>query len=171
MIANQDIHQGKTKIFLGSPRDLLTKEVNKLTVLEGATLDYESILYPNLEKLKNLLPDYVTIGGGEQLPGLLLRYLPSTSKEFDINQEIQTVAFDDVYFKNVEIELSGNIEDKIIAFANKYRQDKYKIYEDNLFWRDTLGKQIIFIHFEQCRFSTTTDAGYDLDYLLVTPDF
>lgn len=130
VIANQEIPQGQTKIFLGSPRDLLTKEVNKLTVLEGATLDYESILYPNLEKLKNLLPDYVTIGGGEQLPGLLLRYLPSTSKEFDINQEIQTVAFDDVYFKNVEIELSGNIEDKIIAFANKYRQDKYKIYED-----------------------------------------
>ena len=130
VIANQEIPQGQTKIFLGNPRDLLFKEVNKLTVLEGATLDYESILYPNLEKIKFLLPDYVTLGGTEQLPGLMFRYLPANSNEFDINQEIKTLAFDDVYLKNVEITLGGNIEEKLLQFANKYREDKYGIFDN-----------------------------------------
>ena len=115
-----------SKIFLGSPRDLLYKMVSDLFVYEGASLDYVTVSYPQLCSIKFLLPDYVTMGSEEELPGLLFRKLPPVPK----NEEIRTVNFDDVYLKDIEIEIAANLEEKILAFANKYRKEKYDIYEN-----------------------------------------
>ena len=70
------------------------------------------------------MPDYVTLSHNEQLPGLLLRYLPKVP---ELNEDIKTKNFEDVYIKNVEIVINKDLEEKLLNFADKYRQDKYHI--------------------------------------------
>ena len=118
---SQQIPKRQSQLFKGSPRDLLFKDTNKLVKYEGATCDYQGIQYPKLEGIKFLLPDYVVIGSKDQLPGLAMGILPQNDEEFQIEQDIKTVTFEDIYLKNIEIELDENIEKNIIEFATNYR--------------------------------------------------
>ena len=59
---------------------------SKLIKIEGSKLSYECFNYPQLEKINFLLPDFIVIGKGEPLPGLVLRYLP---EDPDFNEEIK----------------------------------------------------------------------------------
>ena len=95
-----------------------------LNEVDGAKLEYECFNYPQLKKINFLLPDYIIIAEGEQLPGILMRFLPKVP---DFNEEIKTVVFENVYLKNVKIELNSELEEEIISSINKYREEKYNI--------------------------------------------
>ena len=114
-------------IFLGSPRDLNYKNIKDLVKHERATIKYISYFYKQLENLSFLLPDYIVMGYNEPLPGILLRNLPKIP---DLNEEIKTMNFINIFIKNVEIEISPFLEDKILNFANEYRKEKYPILEE-----------------------------------------
>ena len=120
----QKLSYNQSQIFLGSPRELIYKEIKTLKSIKDANLDYEVFDFHNLENIKFLLPDYVTLSHNEQLPGLLLRYLPKVP---ELNEDIKTKNFEDVYIKNVEIVINKDLEEKLLNFADKYRQDKYHI--------------------------------------------
>ena len=126
----QQVSYNTSDIFLGSPRDLLFKKFEDLKDIKinGASLEYESINYPQLVEINYLLPNYIVLGYNEPLPGLLLRYLPK--KPF-FDEEIKVVLFEDAYLKNVYINIGNELEDKLIEFANSYREKKYNIYEKN----------------------------------------
>ena len=127
---NQQVSNTTSDIFLGSPRDLLFKKFEELNDIKinGASLEYESINYPQLEEINYLLPNYIVLAYNEPLPGLLLRYLP---KDPNFNEEIKTVIFEDIYLKNVQIIIGSDLEYELIEFANNYREKKYGIYENN----------------------------------------
>ncbi len=112
-------------LFYGSPKLLLLMDNNvNLNEVDGAKLEYECFNYPQLKKINFLLPDYIIIAEGEQLPGILMRFLPKVP---DFNEEIKTVVFENVYLKNVKIELNSELEEEIISSINKYREEKYNI--------------------------------------------
>jgi hypothetical protein len=118
---SQQIPKRQSQLYKGSPRDLLFKDKNSLVRYEGATCDYQGIQYPKLEGIKFLLPDYVVLGSKDKLPGLAMGNLPENDENFQIDQDIKTVSFEDIYLKNIEIELDENIEKNIIEFATNYR--------------------------------------------------
>ena len=114
-------------LYYGTPKLLLFEESSKLIKIEGSKLSYECFNYPQLEKINFLLPDFIVIGKGEPLPGLVLRYLP---EDPDFNEEIKIVNFENIYLKNVKITFSPHLEDKIINQTNDYYRKKYNNFDN-----------------------------------------
>lgn len=57
---------------------------------------------------------------------ILLRNLPRIP---DLNEEIKIMNFMNIYIKNIEIEISPTLEEKLCMFANEYRREKYDLVE------------------------------------------
>ena len=74
-----------------------------------------------LQDINFLLPDYIILSEGEVLPGLA-NCLIGPEHDFE-----NLVKFETVYIKNIMISISPNLEHRILEFANKYREKKYKI--------------------------------------------
>ena len=124
---NADQQNLNSQIFKGSPRELTYKKMESLVKYDNAFLEYNILSYPKLKTINFLLPNYVILAYNEQLPGLLNRYLP---KVLDLEEEIKTVNFEDIYFKNIEIKINNQLENQLISFANIYRKKKYFISEN-----------------------------------------
>ena len=110
----------EAKIIQGSPRYLLYNDYDTIRKFQGYLI-YTLTEMPQLQEINFLLPDYIIISEGEVLPGLANCY---------INQEpnFENLAqFETIYIKNIMIQISPNLERRIIEFANKYREKKYKI--------------------------------------------
>ena len=118
----EQLSYASSPLYYGTPNLLLLGKNKDNYIVDGAKLEYESFNYPQLEKINFLLPDYIIIGEGEQLPGILMRYLPKVP---DFNEEIKTVVFENVYLKNVRIEINPDFEKDIISSMNEYRRNKY----------------------------------------------
>ena len=113
------------EINRGTPRDLI--HTNYFIKYHGAQLCYIPYKYPKLELINFLLPTNIIIAYNESLPGLRLRNLP----EFpDINETLKTVDFITACVKNIVIEINPELEEDIINFGKEYRQDKYKVEEN-----------------------------------------
>ena len=110
-------------IFKGSPRYLLYNEFNKFDLKDhkDGVVIYSCNEIPELKRVNYLLPDYIILSEGEVLPGLA-NCLIGPDHDFE-----NLVKFETVYIKNIIISISPNLERRIIQFANKYRQQKYKI--------------------------------------------
>ena len=108
------------RIFKGSPRSLFYEEFNPYEYFEG-NLYYKYYEFPPLKQINFLLPDYIILAQGETLPGLLnCIIVPEHNFE-------ELVHFETVYIKNIKISISPKLEQRIIEFATKYRDEKYKI--------------------------------------------
>ena len=107
-------------IYKGSPRSLFYQEFDPFANFEG-TLLYSFSEFSELKNINFLLPDYVIIGEGEILPGLKNCII---TDEPDFKELVQ---FETVYIKNIHISISSRLEQRIIDFAMKYRDEKYKI--------------------------------------------
>lgn len=78
--------------------------------------------YPELDKIKFLVPNFYFLGANDEVPGLLMRYL---SPRPNINESVKILDFFDVYLKNVEIEMDSSFEDKMISETDSFRRQKY----------------------------------------------
>jgi hypothetical protein len=129
--SGMDQKQGSTPVYLGTCRSLLNKNLNQgnknMHQIGGASIIYSCSIFKELEKIKFLLPNYVIVGPKDQLPGLLLTYLP---KKPILNEPLKLFDFSDIYLKNVEIEVSPHLENRLIQYASMYRKQKYEIGED-----------------------------------------
>ena len=110
-------------IFKGSPRSLFYEEFDPYSKNEG-TLLYTFYDFSELKNINFLLPDYIILGEGEILPGLK-NCLIGPKPNFE-----ELVQFETVYIKNIRISISPRLEQRIIEFATKYRDEKYKINYD-----------------------------------------
>ena len=108
------------KIFKGSPRNLLYHDFDPFDFFEG-TLLYTYYDFSPLKDINFLLPDYIILSEGEILPGLLNCVIGPKHNFVDL------VQFETVYIKNIMISISPKLEQKIIDFATKFRDEKYKI--------------------------------------------
>lgn len=131
--SGMDQKQGSTPVYLGTCRSLLNKNLNQgnnvknLHQIGGASILYSCSIFKELEKIKFLLPNYVIVGSKDQIPGLLFNYLP---KKPILNEPLKLFEFSDIYLKNVEIEVSPQLEIRLIQYASMYRKQKYEIGED-----------------------------------------
>ena len=119
--------QKEEKIYKGSPRSLFSHEfvaLNPFHYFEG-TLLYTYYEFPPLKDINFLLPDYVILAEGEILPGLRDCLIGPKHNFVDL------VHFETVYIKNIIISITKNLEQRIIEFATKYRDIKYKINEED----------------------------------------
>ena len=119
--------QKEEKIYKGSPRSLFSHEfvaLNPFEYFEG-TLLYTYYEFPPLKDINFLLPDYVILAEGEILPGLRDCLIGPKHNFVDL------VHFETVYIKNIIISITKNLEQRIIEFATKYRDIKYKINEED----------------------------------------
>ena len=114
-------HKKEENIYKGSPRFLLNNEFNKFKLRNEGTIlcTYEEM--SELQDINFLLPDYIILSEGEVLPGLA-NCLIGPEHDFE-----NLVKFETVYIKNIMISISPNLEHRILEFANKYREKKYKI--------------------------------------------
>ena len=119
--------QKEEKIYKGSPRSLFSHEfvaLNPFHYFEG-TLLYTYYEFPPLKDINFLLPDYVILAEGEILPGLRDCLIGPKHNFVDL------VHFETVYIKNIIISITKNLEQRILEFATKYRDIKYKINEED----------------------------------------
>ena len=114
-------HKKEENIYKGSPRFLLHNEFDKFKLRNEGTIlcTYEEM--SELQDIYFLLPDYIILSEGEVLPGLA-NCLIGPEHDFE-----NLVKFETVYIKNIMISISPNLEHRILEFANKYREKKYKI--------------------------------------------
>ena len=114
-------HKKEENIYKGSPRFLLHNEFDKFKLRNEGTIlcTYEEM--SELQDINFLLPDYIILSEGEVLPGLA-NCLIGPEHDFE-----NLVKFETVYIKNIMISISPNLEHRILEFANKYREKKYKI--------------------------------------------
>ena len=121
---NLNIMNNKTekeeKIYKGSPRSLFFKQLNPFSSFEGA-INYTYYEFQDLKNINFLLPDYVILAEGEILPGLMNCVI---GPEHDFSR---TIHFETVYIKNIIISISPKLEQRIIEFGTKFREDKYKV--------------------------------------------
>ena len=109
-------------VFKGSPRNLLYNDFDLIKLQKDqGYISYTLAEFPILQDIDFLLPDYITLSEGEVLPGLANCYI---TQEPDFEN---LVKFETMYIKNIMITISPKLEKRIIEFANKYREKKYKI--------------------------------------------
>ena len=120
---NLNISKGKSekeeRIYKGSPRSLFYHEFNPFSRFEGNLL-YTYYEFPELKTINFLLPDYIILAEGEVLPGLMNCVIGPKHNFVPIH-------FETVYLKNIIISISPKLEEKIIDFATKFRDEKYRI--------------------------------------------
>ena len=116
----KDKPEKEERIFKGSPRSLFYEEFNPFEYFEGNLL-YTYYDFPPLKQINYLLPDYIILAEGEILPGLM-NCVIGPEHNFE-----ELVHFETVYIKNIIISISPKLEQRIIEFATKYRDKKYKI--------------------------------------------
>ena len=116
----KDKPEKEERIFKGSPRSLFYEEFNPFEYFEGNLL-YTYYDFPPLKQINYLLPDYIILAEGEILPGLMNCAI-GPEHNFE-----ELVHFETVYIKNIIISISPKLEQRIIEFATKYRDKKYKI--------------------------------------------
>ena len=119
------INPQKAEIYSGTSRELLFK--NTILALNNVVMEYYSYNYPNLQLISFLMPNNIVLAHNEPLPGLSLRSLPQIP---DINETLKTVNFITAYIKNLNIEISPELEENIIQFGRGYRAKKYNIQEN-----------------------------------------
>ena len=117
---NKDKTNKESNIFKGSPRYLLYHDFDRFQKAEGY-ITYTINEIPQLKEIDFLLPDYIILSEGEILPGLANCFI-GPQPDFE-----NLVEFETVYIKNIMISISPRLEKKILEFATKYRERKYKI--------------------------------------------
>ena len=118
--SSQDNKEKDERIFKGSPRSLFYYDFDPFSKFEGNLL-YTYYEFNPLQKINFLLPDYIILAEGEVLPGLM-NCIIGPKHNFN-----DTVHFETVYIKNIIISISPKLEQKILDFAIKYRDEKYKM--------------------------------------------
>ena len=71
--------------------------------IEGSKLQYELFEYPQLERIKSFLPDFVNLGSDEMLPGLFSGTLPYDP--IGNEGEISSLCFDELSIQDIKIKI------------------------------------------------------------------
>jgi hypothetical protein len=112
------------RIYKGSPRSLFyvyDKFDPFVKFKFEGTLLYNYYEFNPLQNINFLLPDYIILSEGEVLPGLMNCVIGPKHNFID------TVHFETVYIKNIIFSISPKLEQRIIDFATKFRNEKYRI--------------------------------------------
>lgn len=154
-----DVTQVQSKatlnINMGTCRELIYKDKTK--TLPGSNLVYAVNKTTDLDNMKMLLPEYFLFGVNTEIPGLLFRNIPKRISEDD---PVKVANFDEIYLKNIEIELpSKTFEKELINLANEYQLSKIGRINNNI----TISKIILksYVH------NTFTNISKDLTTISV----
>ena len=124
----QDQSKATLNINMGTCRELIYKDKTK--TLPGSNLVYAVNKTTDLDNMKMLLPEYFLFGINTEIPGLLFRNIPKRISEED---PVKVANFDEIYLKNIEIELpSKTFEKELINLANEYQQSKIGRINNNI---------------------------------------
>lgn len=106
-------------MYNGTCRELLYRESNSFQILSGSNLIYSYEKTNDIELVKNLIPEQTAFGCNTEIPGLLLRYVP---KVITIINQVKLLKFDNIYLKNIEIELSENAMNQVLQYGKDHQR-------------------------------------------------
>jgi hypothetical protein len=107
----------KAPIFLGSSRSLLLGQ-QPTALGQGTALVYTVRFYPELAAIYSIVPPDTFFGSQEILPGV-------KGKKIQINQKILMEKTGNMTIEGIEIHQGLEIEQKVLAFAEKYQKEKF----------------------------------------------
>lgn len=116
------------KIYYGSSRNLNHSDKGITNCIEGASISYVCSEYLKINHFSFLLPNFVLFLQTTLIPGLCNHRISS-----DEVKDFQLENFQDVFMKNIEIELPQGMEMNLLNHLNNYRIAKYDLNpESNL---------------------------------------
>lgn len=132
-------------IFLGSPRNLISNYDS--IKLNGASVSFRLLRQKEIDKFNFLLPCFISITGSENkgkvinneilpgttsiIPGIEMNYLPNI-----INEELKLKQLCEFYIKNIELEITPDLELQIIQYARLYFKSKSYNSIENIFIKE-----------------------------------